>query len=465
MPKKTTNRKMDLERDLEEIAKPTIKDGPRDQLYVPASSSLSKIAFTFIGLAVILIIGIFYFSYSYTTIIVTPNPQAETFETEVPISLPLAKTDGPLDEIRSIVDSWTKNNPDTLFVETVEVTIEGEEKYAPSGEGDSKKEPGIAHGKITVINKQSTAQELIARTRFEPEGSPEGGNDVFRIKNGVTVPANGKIEVEIFADEPGEAGNLGPSKFYLPGFSSEAKRKMVYAESQAPMTGGVKEIKILSQADIDTARPQLAQKLFNQALVELEEKIKNAKTPEDNNENDRLPAEGEEEPKGEKPAIFTENARLLPKATWQEVIETSTVEKIGAEVEEFTLKMKLQVTAFVFDEAELLGIVKNNVTKELANKKTSKLHSIAEESLDYNVKNYDFQKSTAQLAVSISGTAMPESATSFDEKDLADLTNDTIKVYLRKHPEIKSIEIKESISWARKIPFLKNHVRVKVNQP
>jgi hypothetical protein len=86
-----------------------------------------------------------------------------------------------------------------------------------------------ASGKIVIYNNfSSEPQRLIVRTRFE---SPEGL--IYRIPESVVVPGKsvkngvetpGSIEVEVFADEPGEKYNIKKSDFTIPGFKNDANR-------------------------------------------------------------------------------------------------------------------------------------------------------------------------------------------------------------------------------------------------
>ncbi len=97
-----------------------------------------------------------------------------------------------------------------------------------------------ASGKITIYNNFSNdPQRLITRTRFE---SPEGL--IYRIPESVVVPGKtasgpGTIEVEVFADEPGEKYNINKADFTIPGFKNDSARyKTFYAKSSVGMAGG-----------------------------------------------------------------------------------------------------------------------------------------------------------------------------------------------------------------------------------
>lgn len=117
-----------------------------------------------------------------------------------------------------------------------------------------------ASGKIVIYNNFSTEpQRLIIRTRFE---SPEGL--IFRIPESVVVPGKtkkdgvetpGSIEVQVFADEPGEKYNIKKTDFTIPGFKNDADRfKNFYARSSTEMEGGfVGKMKTVSESDKKTA--------------------------------------------------------------------------------------------------------------------------------------------------------------------------------------------------------------------
>lgn len=95
-----------------------------------------------------------------------------------------------------------------------------------------------AQGSITIYNAQEKPQELIKNTRFE---SPAGL--IFRIRDSITVPAGtasapGELKVTVYADEGGERYNVAPTSFTIPGLKGSATYDLVYARSDAPMTGG-----------------------------------------------------------------------------------------------------------------------------------------------------------------------------------------------------------------------------------
>ncbi|MDP3989107.1 MAG: hypothetical protein Q8P93_02640 [bacterium] len=113
-----------------------------------------------------------------------------------------------------------------------------------------------ARGIITVFNDHSAKNErLIAHTRFE---SPDG--DIYRIEGAISVSgktdeAPGKLEVEVVADDFGDAYNLeGDVRFTVPGLAGDDRFEDVYATLKSPITGGYSGVqKSASEKDIENA--------------------------------------------------------------------------------------------------------------------------------------------------------------------------------------------------------------------
>ena len=137
-----------------------------------------------------------------------------------------------------------------------------------------------ASGKILIYNNfSSEPQRLIIRTRFEtkegliyriPESVVVPGKTT---KNGVTTP--GSIEVQVYADEPGEKYNIGKVDFTVPGFKSDSVRfNNFYARSVSDMTGGfVGKMKTLLPADKQTALQNIDSEIQADLIKEMQTKI------------------------------------------------------------------------------------------------------------------------------------------------------------------------------------------------
>lgn len=137
-----------------------------------------------------------------------------------------------------------------------EVTVTVDSTGTPSSSGQK------AVGSVVIYNEfSSSPQSLVATTRLE---TPDG--KIFRITKGVTVPGMteqggvmtpGAVEVAVVADEAGEAYDVAPTRFTVPGFKGNPKFDKFYARSTVAMkggsTGGGNGVATVSEADIRTA--------------------------------------------------------------------------------------------------------------------------------------------------------------------------------------------------------------------
>lgn len=136
-----------------------------------------------------------------------------------------------------------------------------------------------AQGTITIFNEYSEqSQRLITNTRFQAENGL-----VYRIKSPVTVPGYktsgaaktpGTIEVTVYADEPGENYNIGPTSFTIPGLSGTPQFETMYARSSAVMSGGfVGEKAVVEKSVRDAAVAELKSALDREARAKLTEHV------------------------------------------------------------------------------------------------------------------------------------------------------------------------------------------------
>lgn len=223
----------------DEVEYPFSQSRPRISIDAATSSRhrtvnvYKRLATLFMGatVCVVAVIGFFTFQRATITITQTPQPVSASFSVEI------AETAGV-----SHVYAGT----------VVSVTTSTELIFKPSETVDK---PGKARGMVTVYNKGSNTQSLVATTRFLSEK-----NVLFRAAEAVTIPAGGSANVEIVADQPGPQGDVPAGLFTIPGLSA-AQQKLVYGESKQPMSGGSGKVGVVSQSDIDKAQEE-ARKAF-----------------------------------------------------------------------------------------------------------------------------------------------------------------------------------------------------------
>jgi len=191
-------------------------------------------------------------------------------------------------EITTQATRYSIENPGKIILpgELLHATQNMQMTFKANGKDQIKEN---ARGILTVHNSFSSApQILIAKTRFE---SP--GGKIFRIEKQITIPGsrvqNGKIipssfDIEIVADEAGEAYNLPPSSGWkIPGLKGTPKYNGFYGENTKAISGGATgehlsatdEDKKNAEAAVTTA---LKDSLQAQMIVLLSDKFK---TPEE----------------------------------------------------------------------------------------------------------------------------------------------------------------------------------------
>ena len=131
-----------------------------------------------------------------------------------------------------------------------------------------------ASGTLTIYNTQTKAQRLITNTRF---ATAEGL--IFRIRSAITIPGGsiarpGSISAKVYADQPGNAYNIGPTSFTVPGFAGTPQEKQVYARSTGSMTGGASGVvPIVDSAIEDQTRSALMKALAPDLTAEIEARV------------------------------------------------------------------------------------------------------------------------------------------------------------------------------------------------
>lgn len=269
-------------------------------------------------LAIVLILAILYFALSQATVYITPNYQTQQigFAVQVTENNPLLAAN--------------QNNAAGLTGSIKELAVEDTKTYPAQ---ESQVSDNKAAGEVTIFNRYSKAQPLIATTRLLT-----ADNKLYRLTETVNAPAGGQVTVAVEADQPGTQFEIGPTKFTIPGLW-EGLRDKIYAESQA-------DFKISSRVQY-----QITQQLIDQAKADL----KNS-----------LLAKAKEEIGQELP----ERQTISKDALVAEVIKSSTTAKLGTGQKDFTVTLGLGVKALLFDEAKMKEIAQNNLPENYKNPET-----------------------------------------------------------------------------------------------
>lgn len=163
----------------------------------------------------------------------------------------------------------------------IERDITFTKSFSATGKGDVNAQK--AQGSIIIYNAyDDKPQSLVASTRFLAENGM-----LFRLVKTTTIPGMkngepGKVEALVIADKEGVEGNIGPTRFSIPGFDGSPKKEKFYAISEKAMFGGgtggsgvalVSEDDIMrAQKEMEAELKQYVQEQFN-AMIRPESEV------------------------------------------------------------------------------------------------------------------------------------------------------------------------------------------------
>ncbi len=207
----------------------------------------------------------------------------------------------------------------------IETDVTATDSFQATGEAPA--EEARAVGTITVVNETSNDYRFVATTRFL---STDG--ILFRLKEESDIPANSTADVEVYADEVGASGDIGPSRFTIPGLGGDLEQ-YVYGRSRTAMTGGSGTVAAVKEDDIETARATLLDRLFDEARENFRSMISAGEIVLDD--------------------LITSNEL------------DSTLPDIGQEGTAFDVALTVQFSTLVVPEADLLAKLGEKLLEEL----------------------------------------------------------------------------------------------------
>ncbi len=207
----------------------------------------------------------------------------------------------------------------------VETDVVAQDTFKASGSVQTA--GGRSSGVITIINTTSKAYTFVATTRFLTKDGI-----LFRLKTATPIPANGSVDANVAADQPGAQGDIGPSDFTIPGLPADLQAK-IYGKSAAAMTGGAGTAKAVSQADLDQAKASLL---------------------------DKLGAESESNLK----AMAAAGEVLLPELVTSTEL-SRTAPKAGTAAASFVMKLSMRFRAMLIPSKDVLALLQDKMSETL----------------------------------------------------------------------------------------------------
>lgn len=360
-----------------------------------------KIALGFAVLAALVGALAMYVVYAHAT--VTVHPQRAELRTEQDLTVSADPRDGDV--------------PGQI----AELTVSGDRTEAP---GESTSIDGVAGGEVTLINETGEDQVLIPTTRLLTSDGV-----LFRIKSRVNVPAHGKIKTDAYADKPGADGDIGPSKFTIPGLSADLQ-KVIYALSDSAMTGGTVSSGVISQDDIEKAENGLRDELTQQAKGELAKTI---------------------DPKWSGQAFVVET------------MSRSVSAAIGETAPGVTVRLTLRVREAGFDKDKALALAMEDLKRGLTSER--ELLGADLNHAEFSLSSADPKTSTASLRISLKGQSQVSlSGPSFDPANLKGKSLSDVQDYFSGVEGVQKVDVVFNPFWIKRMPDLADHIKISIQK-
>jgi hypothetical protein len=314
----------------------------------------------------------------------------------------------------NITDISLENKTIPSIINTISASVDGTYEATGSQVGGNK-----AEGKITIINKTSTSQQLVANTRFRSDK-----NKQFRLTESITVPANSSVEGIIRADAIGSDYNIPAGKLTIPGLEdTPTKFASIYGELKEDLKNGATEDgTVVTDQDLDKARVDLQKKLNEVVNTQVSEK---------------------------------DGLKSLAIQSQLNEIKYEGLPKSGDRVRSFNVKANSSLDGVFYKTEDLDKLIKSLLETQVL------------ESQELNNVNIKFDKQQDfpnKQAVKVRVYANYNVNTKFDKQELANKiklkTITQAKNYLQELDTIDSVEVKLTPGFSPILPVLSSRINI-----
>lgn len=420
------------------------RENIRTKLQTAGILSLPKVR---IWMLFILSVGAFLYTFfkllPSSEIFITPNQETGTFTTNMYLSVSGAHLPISQNHVRTL--------PLTLLTIHVDRTLTYDQI--------SKKFTGTnAYMTVTIFNDADEPYSLRRGTRILNQAGMK-----FRLLDQVILDPHTKVDVRAEADPIdqygevlGQRGNVpGGVKWYFPGLS-ERERTLVYARNANPATGGTTSyVNVLTKEDIvgtphnPGAKQRLEQELLMVARQQVSDEIENRNQ------------------------LHGSQLVLLQREELTKVIFSNfalSESFIGQNIATIPLQGSLDYTVILYDENELLSMMRQEVLQRVPTDKTILPSSIARENMSVHVippwdSELSWVKITASLTYNQRYILNPITPTGakfgkYIRDNVAGKSSAEAFRIIRNLPEVSKVEISLWPPWTKTLPEIGSSIAI-----
>jgi len=374
--------------------------------------SYRNFALIFLVSALIVLTSVFYLVWARVTIIITPVQQTRDFQLRLTV----------VDNASSTVAI----GQDSIVGIVRQYSAKVEQSFSATGQQATAISSNIV-GEVTIFNKNSQNQVLVATTRLATAADPK--TVLARLKNTVTVPAGGSIKVPVYTDSPEQFKSVASGQLIIPGLLQSLWTKIYAQNDQALiLNNNPVTVATVTSDDLAAAKKQLTEKLYDQL---------------NQNVNKLLIGDQQSWPK------------LIGQQQPQFIFDVEA----GSAVAAFSGSVDLTADVVVIPEQQVIELVEKNLNID----NTAAL-TISHDDLSYNIEQFDATSGRAVILATAQAVTLPQAKTEWSDKnELLGKTTEEIQAYYSQFVGIKSVEVKFSPNWLKKTPRLASKIDIQVN--
>jgi hypothetical protein len=378
---------------------------------LPNPSLYRNIAYTFVGITVVIVVVALWLSSVHATVTVKAAREQTTVQASVEVAHSPEQGQLPGRVVEGVFEK----------IQDVPVASTAASSSAPV-------DPNmVASGKVRITNEYSSAMPLVVNTRLL---TTDGR--LYRINESVNVPAKGSVDVEAHADKKGQQfAFFNTTKFTIPGLS-DALQKVITAESISPFSGdgaAAAPQNLVTQAMIDSAEKDLQAAILEQAKKTLLAEVADSQ--------------------------FT-NAVYVVKP-----VEMKTSVQAGKAANSFLVSVKLDVTGVFYAIDDMNALVKQRLEERIPEGRDIVAYDPSNIQFSVSQVSAKNEKATVTASAQVQ-TKLSDKSSVLDKDLIVGLPIDQAESKLEEQDGVSSVQITVRPSWVSRLPTQKDHITIKV---
>jgi len=394
---------------------------------MPRTSLYRKIAYTFLGLSIVIVLAVLWLTSVKAEITVTAGRETVSLDGTVGVAKDPSGGEIPG---RVILGTYEKIQEFQVLGDSGTVEISPEEPEEVKLPDDQVR----ARGKVRVINDYSRAQPLVRVTRLLT-----ADGKLFRIDENITVPAGGEVEVNAYADQTGYAFEIGPETFTIPGLSGSLQ-EFIYAESDndfvaMPIEGeNIQPVAttpgptgpVVALSDLDRAEKELMDVVLARAKEELSNEAGNP----------------------EMEVVYV-----------VKVLEKKHSVSVGQTASNFISSLKLEVNAVFYSSSDMQALIRQRLKERIPEGR--EFLPFEGSSISYSLENADAASEKAEIRVTAdAGYRLSLEHPLLQPGALAGKSRNDADSLLRSIEGVDDVKIVIKPNWLNKIPSFIDKISV-----